>query len=108
MSKNKRWECSECGAIVRHAKPPHRCPKCGAPREDFAPLEQEEEADNSVDCPKCHEPLDLSDGVRLGKRIRCQGCDATLEVVELDPPVLKLVAGATRPGRARWHEDRDF
>lgn len=38
------WRCSRCGLVYEAPEPPERCPKCGAPREAFAPLTSEEES----------------------------------------------------------------
>lgn len=37
----KRWRCTVCGYIHNGDEPPERCPNCGAPKEKFVPLEEE-------------------------------------------------------------------
>lgn len=36
------WKCQVCGLVLEVAEPPERCPKCGAPREQFKQLSAEE------------------------------------------------------------------
>src|SRR3990172_4528699 len=40
----KYWKCSVCGFIHEGQKPPAQCPVCGAPREKFEALPDEEGA----------------------------------------------------------------
>ncbi|MEM4718329.1 MAG: rubredoxin [Desulfurococcaceae archaeon] len=37
------WKCEVCGLIYEGTDPPEKCPKCGAPREKFRLLSQQEE-----------------------------------------------------------------
>lgn len=37
----KLWKCSVCGYTMEGAEAPENCPKCGAPREQFAELSEE-------------------------------------------------------------------
>jgi predicted nucleic acid-binding Zn-ribbon protein len=37
------WKCEVCGLIYEGVEPPEKCPKCGAPREKFRQLTQQEE-----------------------------------------------------------------
>ncbi|NLG85220.1 MAG: rubredoxin [Firmicutes bacterium] len=37
----KKWRCGVCGYIHDGEMPPERCPKCGAPKEQFAGLAAE-------------------------------------------------------------------
>lgn len=37
------WKCQVCGMIVQGDNPPEACPKCGAPKEKFTKLTEEEE-----------------------------------------------------------------
>ncbi len=37
------WKCEVCGLIYEGPEPPEKCPKCGAPREKFRKLSDEEE-----------------------------------------------------------------
>jgi rubredoxin len=37
------WKCSVCNYIYEGTEPPANCPKCGAPRERFTRLSEEEE-----------------------------------------------------------------
>ncbi len=39
----KEWECMECGFVHEGARPPKRCPECGAPSEEFELYEYEED-----------------------------------------------------------------
>ena len=36
------WKCSVCGMVVEGENPPEACPKCGAPKEKFVQLTEEE------------------------------------------------------------------
>ena len=38
---NKLWKCSACGYVHEGNEAPAACPKCGAPAEKFALLEEE-------------------------------------------------------------------
>jgi rubredoxin len=37
------WKCSVCGMVVEGENPPEVCPKCGAPKEKFVKMTEEEE-----------------------------------------------------------------
>jgi predicted nucleic acid-binding Zn-ribbon protein len=37
------WKCTVCGLIYEGVEPPEKCPKCGAPREKFNKLTEQEE-----------------------------------------------------------------
>jgi len=37
------WKCTICGLIYEATEPPEKCPKCGAPKEKFIKLTEEEE-----------------------------------------------------------------
>lgn len=37
----KKWRCGVCGYIHDGESPPERCPKCGAPKEQFAEVPAE-------------------------------------------------------------------
>lgn len=37
------WKCTVCGMIVEGENAPEKCPKCGAPKEKFIRLSNEEE-----------------------------------------------------------------
>lgn len=36
------WKCSVCGMIVQGEEAPDKCPKCGAPKEKFNQLSEED------------------------------------------------------------------
>jgi len=36
------WKCPVCGLIYKGEYPPEKCPKCGAPKEKFAKLSDED------------------------------------------------------------------
>ncbi|MEM4620893.1 MAG: rubredoxin [Desulfurococcaceae archaeon] len=36
------WKCQVCGLVLEVTEPPEKCPKCGAPREQFRELSSEE------------------------------------------------------------------
>ncbi|MCS7099971.1 MAG: hypothetical protein RMH84_02720 [Sulfolobales archaeon] len=36
------WKCQICNYIHEGAEPPERCPKCGAPREQFKQMSEQE------------------------------------------------------------------
>ncbi|MEM3927132.1 MAG: rubredoxin [Desulfurococcaceae archaeon] len=38
----KAWKCQVCGLIYEAPEPPEKCPKCGAPREQFKQLTEQE------------------------------------------------------------------
>ncbi|TGE38922.1 rubredoxin [Desulfosporosinus fructosivorans] len=38
----KKWQCSVCGYIFEGNEPPDRCPMCGAPKEKFVLLPDED------------------------------------------------------------------
>lgn len=37
------WKCEVCGLIYEGTEPPEKCPKCGAPKEKFRKLSEDEE-----------------------------------------------------------------
>lgn len=37
------WKCEVCGLVYEGPEPPEKCPKCGAPREKFKQLSEQEE-----------------------------------------------------------------
>ncbi|MEM2024934.1 MAG: rubredoxin [Desulfurococcaceae archaeon] len=37
------WKCSVCGLVYEGPEAPEKCPRCGAPREKFRQLTEEEE-----------------------------------------------------------------
>ena len=39
----KEWECMECGFVHEGARPPKRCPECGAAGDEFELYEFEED-----------------------------------------------------------------
>jgi len=39
---NKMWRCEVCGYLHEGEEPPDLCPKCGAPKEKFELLDEEE------------------------------------------------------------------
>lgn len=36
------WKCQVCGMVVEGDNPPETCPKCGAPKEKFAKVSEED------------------------------------------------------------------
>ena len=36
------WKCQVCGLIVEGVEPPEKCPRCGAPKEQFKQLSDQE------------------------------------------------------------------
>ncbi|MEM4809237.1 MAG: rubredoxin [Desulfurococcaceae archaeon] len=38
----KAWKCQVCGLIYEASEPPEKCPKCGASREQFKQLTEQE------------------------------------------------------------------
>ncbi|WP_423219781.1 DUF7130 family rubredoxin-like protein [Desulfofundulus australicus] len=40
--RSMKWRCGVCGYIHDGDQPPEKCPKCGAPREKFIQLTEEE------------------------------------------------------------------
>lgn len=36
------WRCGVCGLVYEGAEPPEKCPKCGAPKEKFSAIPEEE------------------------------------------------------------------
>ncbi len=45
----KEWECMECGYVHEGARPPKRCPECGASSDEFELYEYEDDEDLDVD-----------------------------------------------------------
>lgn len=43
VKKLPLWKCQVCGFIYEGPEPPEKCPKCGAPREQFKQLSPQEE-----------------------------------------------------------------
>ncbi len=37
------WKCKVCGFVFEGPEPPEKCPKCGAPKDQFVKLSEEEE-----------------------------------------------------------------
>jgi rubrerythrin len=35
------WQCLKCGYALVAKEPPDRCPDCGAPREEFALIDED-------------------------------------------------------------------
>lgn len=40
--KEKEWRCTVCDYIYTGNEPPEQCPKCGADKKAFVPVEEEE------------------------------------------------------------------
>ena len=36
-----KWRCGNCGYVYDGDEPPEKCPKCGAPKNQFSQIEQE-------------------------------------------------------------------
>lgn len=79
------WQCSVCNYIHEGEGAPDKCPKCGAPKEKFAPLEQQR--------------VDLVQRSRLGNSLLMEldgYLDAIAELAQvgieddLDPGCVKL------------------
>jgi uncharacterized paraquat-inducible protein A len=52
-------------------------------------------------CPECESPLKFGGQLHRGKRIHCARCKASLEVVDVKPPVLEIAAPANRPAKSK-------
>lgn len=49
----KKWKCDVCGYVHEGAEPPEECPQCGAAKEKFAPLAEDDEPPSSPQKWKC-------------------------------------------------------
>lgn len=81
----KLWKCSVCGYVWQGEAPPANCPKCGAPAEKFAPLDDEAAAkiyasDRTNDI---HEELIVL-SMKIAKLAQ-EGID-----IKLDPPCVAI------------------
>lgn len=52
-------------------------------------------------CPECESPLKFGGQLHRGKRIHCARCKASLEVVDVKPPVLEIATPANRTARSK-------
>lgn len=43
MNSVPYWKCTVCGYVYEGVEPPEKCPKCGAPRDKFSRLSDQEE-----------------------------------------------------------------
>lgn len=79
------WKCSVCGFIFEGSEAPDKCPKCGAPKEKFIKLTEEEEkkiyaADRTNDI---HAEI-----ISLSMKIAAL-CEEGIKI-NLDPPCVEL------------------
>ncbi|MCX7615518.1 MAG: rubredoxin [Clostridiales bacterium] len=79
------WKCSVCGYIHTGTEAPEKCPKCGAPKEKFSAL-SEEEAKKISDSDRTNDiHMEI---IKLAMRIK----ELAKEGIEinLDPPCVAL------------------
>lgn len=79
------WKCSVCGYIHEGAEAPEKCPKCGAPKEKFAQLTDEEvkKVQMSVRTNDIHMEI-----IRLANKLKTLAEEGI--VIDLDPPCVAL------------------
>ena len=79
------WKCSVCGYIHEGAEAPEKCPKCGAPKEKFAQLTDEEvkKVQMSVRTNDIHMEI-----IRLANKLKTLAEEGI--VIDLDPPSVAL------------------
>lgn len=75
----KKWRCGVCGYIHDGAEAPEFCPKCGAPREKFAEVEQAAAAlmDRARLTNELH--MELSASLEKAKAISRRGIEDNLD-----------------------------
>lgn len=100
-----KWRCGVCGYIHGGEGPPEKCPKCGAPREKFTQLPEDEAA--RIDRARLTNDLHAELMVVCGrlKEIAHKGIED-----DLDPPCVQLFKkvdqAATEIGQAAKAEIR--
>ena len=79
------WKCSVCGYIHEGTEAPEKCPKCGAPKEKFAQLTDEEvkKVQMSVRTNDIHMEI-----IRLANKLKTLAEEGI--VIDLDPPCVAL------------------
>ncbi len=84
-----KWQCEVCGYIFDGDEAPDKCPKCGAPKEKFAKLDDDTAAlvDRSRFSNSLH--MELHTLLERVKEISEQGIED-----ELDPACVKLFEAA--------------
>jgi len=79
------WKCSVCGYVYKGDEAPEKCPKCGAPKEKFVVL-SDEDAKKIFDSDRTNDiHMEI---IQLAMRIK----DLAKEGIEinLDPPCVSL------------------
>jgi rubredoxin len=94
MSMKKLWKCSVCGFIHTGDEAPEACPKCGAPKDKFIQL-TDEEADKVIKSERTNdihmEIIGLAE--KIGALAQ-EGID-----IDLDPPCVALFKAAVKEAR---------
>ena len=49
-------------------------------------------------CPSCMFKVDIGEKPRFGQRIKCPDCEAVLEIIQINPPILDWL----------FDEDKDY
>ncbi len=88
------WKCSVCGFIHEGEEAPEKCPKCGAPKEKFNGL-TEEESKKIIDSERTNdihmEIINLTDKMQA---LALEGIE-----IDLDPPCVALFKQAYAEAR---------
>ena len=58
-------------------------------------------------CPKCGETVILSSLQETGSRITCKSCDTELEIAQMIPPKLKILARGVKSHNAKYFDTYD-
>jgi len=79
------WKCSVCGFIHDGSEAPEKCPKCGAPKEKFAAL-SEEDAKKIYNSDRTNDiHMEIIELAMKIKNLAKEGID-----INLDPPCVAL------------------
>lgn len=79
------WKCSVCGFIHDGSEAPEKCPKCGAPKEKFDVL-PEEEAKKIYDADRTNDiHMEIIELAMKIKNLAKEGIE-----INLDPPCVAL------------------
>lgn len=107
----KKWECSVCGYIHEGDNPPEKCPVCGAPREKFKLL-TEEETDGKKDLSAPGKTINETDILVVGTGAAAFAAAITARNNGVDVIMLEkgaMVGGTTiRSGGGYWIPNNKF
>ncbi|MHB1314444.1 MAG: rubredoxin-like domain-containing protein [Christensenellales bacterium] len=83
------WKCSVCGFVYEGNEAPEKCPKCGAPKESYAAL-SEQDAKKVYDSDRTNDiHMEIINLAMRIKELAKEGID-----INLDPPCVAVFNNA--------------